>query len=766
MAAIDDLIKQVEDEELRARLQQEADRLAKAKKFGLVFESHLPEMTPIYSARVKQGSQVAMRDKDSLADLWRVVFIRDGKANCVNLASGKKQKIAVKDLVVVRKFGEPVFPSLVPVDKVKNGPDDAPWHVLIEADNYHALQLLEYTHAGQVDCIYIDPPYNTGERNWKYNNDYVDKNDQWRHSKWLAFMSRRLKIAKRLLSRDGVLIMTVDDNEYAHLWMIAHDIFPEYQHFPITIQHNPGGTQGEKFSVTHEYALIAVPKSATIFRKEHMGGDTYNLRRWGSTSGRFEAATCFYPIYVNSNNEVTGFGDVPQDDFSPRAQAIPKKNGATEVWPIDKNGTEKKWRYARASVENVRSRMFVTNVKGRVEINLTRAEEQPKTVWTDKRYNADTYGSVMLSDIVRASFDYPKSIYAVKDVIACAVQGKPDAVVLDFFAGSGTTLHALNLLNATDGGARRGILVTNNEVSWKDEAQLIKRGVRAGEARWEKKGICRMFTWPRSKYTISGKRDDGSKLEGEYFSGKLVTREKPRKVQQINFYQEKGKTVASQRKQLVALLDGIPQVAVQHETPFVVSEDYTASVLFDEAESEAWLKALEGQSHIETLYIATPKRSVFGKIKKQVHEVLGPIVVEEEEKRLMSTGFPSNLEYFRLDFLGRDGVTLGRQFREILPILWLRAGARGPRPEAPNNQKAPVMLFPEHNTFAVLVDDTRFADFLDKVKARDNLSHVYLVTNSNEAFEEMASQLDVPNIISLYGDYLDNFAINKGEVEP
>jgi adenine-specific DNA-methyltransferase len=119
----------------------------------------------------------------------------------MNTAKGNKKEIVVDDLVVVRRFGEAIFPSLIPMDRVKNGDDNAPWHTLIEADNYHALQLLEYLYAGQVDCIYIDPPYNTGARDWKYNNDYVDVNDRWRHSKWLAFMSRRLKLAKRLLNQ-------------------------------------------------------------------------------------------------------------------------------------------------------------------------------------------------------------------------------------------------------------------------------------------------------------------------------------------------------------------------------------------------------------------------------------------------------------------------------------------------------------------------------------------------------------------------------------
>jgi adenine-specific DNA-methyltransferase len=199
MAAIDDLIARVGDKALRDRLRSELDRLTKDKKFGLVFEEHIPELTPVYPAKVRRGCLVALRT-GTLTDTWRVLSVSDGRAHCVNRASGQRREMAVGDLVVVREFGDPIFPSLAPMDRVENGGKEAPWHTLIEADNYHALQLLEYCYAGQVDCIYIDPPYNTGARDWKYNNDYVDANDRWRHSKWLTFLKRRLAIVRRLLN--------------------------------------------------------------------------------------------------------------------------------------------------------------------------------------------------------------------------------------------------------------------------------------------------------------------------------------------------------------------------------------------------------------------------------------------------------------------------------------------------------------------------------------------------------------------------------------
>lgn len=252
-------------------------------------------------------------------------------------------------------------------------------------------------------------------------------------------------------------------------------------------------------------------------------------------------------------------------------------------------------------------------------------------------------------------------------------------------------------------------------------------------------------------------------MEGEYLTGKATEQEKPRKFQQVAFTSIDDLNTATKKKQLVSLIDGIPQSEVNKDSAFVVSEKHPASILFDESQADAWLEALEDQEHITDFYIVTAKKATFDNLKARIDDLLGPVTVTEEEKRPMREGFPANLEYFRLDFLDKDHVALGRQFREILPILWLRAGAIGPRPELPKNRPIPAMLIPEHNPFAVLVEETRFADFAAKLEGRGDLTHVYLVTDSEEAFQEMAGQLRVPNVIQLYRDYLENFVINKGE---
>ena len=221
MAAIDDLISQISDESLRERIRAEIKRANKQKKFGLVYEEHLPESTPLYDVPVKKGSIVAKKNGE-ITDLLYVESIADGQATCISKATKERSVYPVNTLVSVAQFGEPIYPYLKPIDTVCNAPDSDLWHTLIEADNYHALQLLAYLYAGKVDCIYIDPPYNTGARDWKYNNDYVDGADSYRHSKWLSMMEKRLKLAKQLLNpADSVLIVTIDEKEYLHLGCLS-----------------------------------------------------------------------------------------------------------------------------------------------------------------------------------------------------------------------------------------------------------------------------------------------------------------------------------------------------------------------------------------------------------------------------------------------------------------------------------------------------------------------------------------------------------------
>lgn len=227
MALLQDLIQQIDDPALRERILQETNKLAKQKKFGLVFEEHLPECTPLYDVPIRVGSKVA-RKTGYVRDIYTVLKIDGDSALCDRRETHEQAILRMDEIVVIAEFGEPIYPTLKTLDYVENAPDSDLWHTLIEADNFHALQLLEYLYAEKVDCIYIDPPYNTGAKDWKYNNDYVDGSDAYRHSKWLSMMEKRLKLAKKLLNpKDSVLIVTIDEKEYLHVGCLLEEIFPE-----------------------------------------------------------------------------------------------------------------------------------------------------------------------------------------------------------------------------------------------------------------------------------------------------------------------------------------------------------------------------------------------------------------------------------------------------------------------------------------------------------------------------------------------------------
>lgn len=266
MAAINDLISQIQDESLRNRIQEEVNKLAKQKKFGLVFEEHMPESTPLYDMPIKRGCNVMRRDSKDDKSIYVVLKVEGDTAVCVK-PEQKDEAVTfeLKDIVRVAEFGESIYPYLKPVDSVCNAPDSDLWHTLIEADNYHALQLLEYLYAGKVDCIYIDPPYNTGAKDWKYNNDYVDGSDAYRHSKWLSFMQRRLQLAKKLLNpTDSVLIVTIDEKEYLHLGCLLEEMFPEARMQMISSVINPAGAGKKEFARTDEYIFFLRFGSATL----------------------------------------------------------------------------------------------------------------------------------------------------------------------------------------------------------------------------------------------------------------------------------------------------------------------------------------------------------------------------------------------------------------------------------------------------------------------------------------------------------------------
>ncbi len=406
-----------------------------------------------------------------------------------------------------------------------------PVNLLIEGDNYHALSVLNYTHAKKVDVIYIDPPYNTGAKDWKYNNNYVDINDAYRHSKWLSMMNNRLRIAKNLLKEDGVLICAIDENEFHRLGALLEDIFKNHEIHCITIVHNPRGVQGNNFSYTHEYAFFVFRKNFKVIGHRKIRDDKKywsNLRNWGGESLRSDARNCFYPIIINAKTaEITGFGDVCSDDFHPKSANVLKGN---EIWvyPIDKKGIERKWRYARQSVESVKHLLRAKKTKNGFEIEIGKDFGTVRTVWSDSRYDANEYGTKLVHKLVpSAHFDFPKSVYNTFDCIAPILYDRKNAIVLDYFAGSGTTGHALMILNKEDGGNRQFILCTNNENDIATDVcyPRIKKVIKGHEDYPDITGIVDSLKYFKTEFVDAEPTDKNKKKLTEQATEMLCIRE-------------------------------------------------------------------------------------------------------------------------------------------------------------------------------------------------------------------------------------------------
>lgn len=561
MAAINDLISQIQDETLRNRIQEEVSKMAKQKKFGLVFEEHMPESTPLYDMPIKSGCNVMRRDSKDDKSIYVVLKVEGNTAVCVK-PEQKDEAVTfeLKDIVRVAEFGESIYPYLKPLDSVCNAPDSDLWHTLIEADNYHALQLLEYLYAGKVDCIYIDPPYNTGAKDWKYNNDYVDGNDAYRHSKWLSFMQRRLKLAKKLLNpKDSVLIVTIDEKEYLHLGCLLEEMFPEanIQMISSTISRK-GAARMNSFTRVNEFIYFVMlgdyvlePLDDADYAKKGETIHWQSFRRSSAANIRTSRPFQFYPIYVDiESRKIIKIGDaIPHemDRFS-----VEQLENCVAVFPVRDDGTEMMWGITpeecrvRAAKGYIKAAKYTPNkpqqfvmqylmsgtikdindgkitVTGYASDGSVEAENSetrnimPKSQWSFDTHDARDYGSKILKAMLGDRFDFPKSLYAVHDCLNYFEKRKPNALIIDFFAGSGTTMHAVNLLNAEDGGHRRCIMVTNNEVS-ADEAKMLKdKGYQPGDAEWEKLGIAHYVTWPRTVCSIKGHDVNGKSLKGDY----------------------------------------------------------------------------------------------------------------------------------------------------------------------------------------------------------------------------------------------------------
>lgn len=603
----------------------------------------------------------------------------------------------------VAEYDQPIYAGLKETGRVERG-GDKPYQVVINGENYHALETLAFAYAGKVDCIYIDPPYNTGARDWKYNNDYVDGSDAYRHSKWLAFMERRLKLAKQLLNpNDSVLIVTIDEKEYLRLGLLLEQVFPEAHIQMVSIVINPNGVARDKEMYRlEEYAFYVYVGDAgpsmledplftsDINQRKEIADDAISrskrgvrwewLMRGGSNSDRLHSPGCFYPVYIDPKKKrIVEVGDSLPIDQHPSSEF--DKEGLFTAWPIARGtGAEKVWQMNPGNLRKLvvqglakvgaydrkRNRYSILYLgkkqRERIErgeilivgrddnniVELEESEEQqilkaPKTIWNRQAHNAGEYGSRLVRAMLpQRVFPYPKSLYAVEDALKTVTKDKRDALIVDFFSGSGTTAHAVMRLNHQDGGHRCSISITNNEVSEDETKKLVKRGLRQGDPDWEALGICRYITKPRVTAAITGKTPEGDPIKGDY-----------------------------------KFTDEFP----------------------------------------------------------------------------MADGFEENAVFFDLAYEDPDAVELGVAFEEIAPLLWLRAGACGRVIEHEESGYA------VSDSYAVLFDFAAVGAFIKALKGNPKVACAFVITDDTARFAGVKAQLPGLDVVRLYENYLQSFKI-------
>lgn len=582
MSRLTDLIARAKakDSQLGVDLEKEFRALSSRRAFGLNFERHRPEAVELPGRPIRKGDKVRIlppRGETKRGDqrLWMVTGLtrRDGvalarlEALAVS-ADGQREAIeaSVGDLVVIAAFGDTIYPGLVTTGKVERS-EGAPFQTVINAENYHALKALTYTHRGRIDAIYIDPPYNSGATDWKYNNDYVDREDKYRHSKWLAMMERRLLVARELMNpSSSVLLLTIDEKEVHRIALLLEQVFLDAEIQMITsVISAKGAVRQGKFSRVEEHIFVVSVGDVRVSPwirnmldplkddgSDQNGLEWLGLRRREPSSVRNARPNQFYPIYVEAQTgRLHSIGDAVSDDVDRNSVAAP--DGTVALWPLKPDGTEMLWGltpevlrrnwakgFARVNRWNAGAQTGTVQylptgtialiadgtirLTGRAKdgsvIGVVASDDEmppPKRVWHLPSHNAETGGTNLLSSLLpNRRFPYPKSLYAVEDALRFVLSEKSDAIVLDFFAGSGTTAHAVMRLNKQDGGCRQCISVTNNEVAADEQKALREQGLRPGDVEWEQWGICDYITKPRIRAAIVGRTPDGDPVKGDY----------------------------------------------------------------------------------------------------------------------------------------------------------------------------------------------------------------------------------------------------------
>ena len=542
--------------------------------YGIFFERGNSHRTAAVGMELSEGcaadALVPMGKKGALSAVGVTVLSVNGEDAVVKDAGGNIMSVPVRDVCPVISSDDYKI-SFRLSDSIRNGGKDAPCHALIAGENYYAMKELSRRYGGKVDCIYIDPPFNTGATNWKYNNKYMNSDDVYRHSAWLSFMEERLLIAKQLLNPEcSVLIAAIDEKENLRLGMLLERIFEGERMQMVSVCTNmAGSTRKNMFSRTDETYFFVMIGSACPQRlpltDEWMTGNKSVLlnkrlvwesfKRRTGVSYRENAPAQFYPIFVTEDlKKFHSIGESLPPGVD-RRNVVPPE-GTVAVFPIRSDGSEGIWQmtpesaremlrmgYIRIGSANEQSVVSISYLKkgqrekldsgifdivGRREDGSVIESENnnysvPRTCgtqWRISAHNASVFGTPLVNTLVGVNrFQFPKSVYAVHDAMMFFIGDKKDALILDFFAGSATTMHAVSLLNSEDGGKRRCICITNNEVGQKEAGEMLKRGIRPQDAAWIEKGVAHSIAWTRIRNYILGKDIKGNPLKGTYMNG-------------------------------------------------------------------------------------------------------------------------------------------------------------------------------------------------------------------------------------------------------
>lgn len=528
---LDALVAQVEDATLRSRLSREIELLRGSRQFGLVFDRHLPESVRLPEHPVRKGVRVALRDESVPGQAWRVIRFTDNSRK-VAVLDGDGGEVPVEELVVIREFGEPVYPGLRPVERIANGSEDAPWHTVINGENFHVLQALRSTHREKVDLIYIDPPYNTGNDGWIYNDRYVDTNDRAKSSKWLSFLEKRLTIARDLLKPTGVIIVAIGEDEQHRLRMLMDQVFGAQNLVGNVIWQGGVKNDARFLGGGIDYMLVWAKDKETLaeggvrWREEKADFQALldaGKRIWQEARGDHAVAVRLLAAWRAENKGVLAASviekaRIDEDGSLFKATDLSWPGGGGPrfdvLHPVTRQPVQvpkRGWGISESQMQEyidagriIFGRDHTSSARMKTPIEDTDQEVAKSSFYVDRRTASQRLEKI-LGD---KRFPNPKDHEVLMRWIRLIAPRH--AVVLDFFGGSGTTAEAVMRLNAEDGGTRQSILVTNNEVGAKQAKELRKAGNHPGDPEWEALGVFEYVTRPRISTVVTGKRPDGS----------------------------------------------------------------------------------------------------------------------------------------------------------------------------------------------------------------------------------------------------------------